>query len=184
MNFDRLLFTYLYEATPPWFALPITYLGTWGSLWILISVVLIACDRGPRRRTGVALLAGIAVSHLLVDLTLKPIVSRVRPCEVLDLHMYDAMTSAQNHSFPSGHASMAFACAWILGAHFRTLRLPLLILATAIALSRVVVGAHWPSDVAVGSIIGLMIGIGVVKGFGSTICTPPISTPGSDPKSG
>ena len=51
MNFDRLLFTYLYEATPPWFALPITYLGTWGSLWILISVVLIACDRGPRRRT-------------------------------------------------------------------------------------------------------------------------------------
>jgi hypothetical protein len=30
----------------------------------------------------------------------------------------------------------------------------------------------------------LMIGIGVVKGFGSTICTPPISTPGSDPKSG
>jgi len=175
MNFDRLLFYQLYEATPPWLSLPITYLGTWGALWILVSVGLISCARGPKRRTGVALAAGIAGSYLFVDLTLKPIVSRVRPCETLDVHIYDAITSAQGHSFPSGHASMAFACAWILGAHFRTLRLPLLILAAMIALSRVVVGAHWPSDVLVGSVIGLMIGIGVVRGFGTTLGTPPVA---------
>jgi undecaprenyl-diphosphatase len=176
MTLDRFLFWQLYEVAPSWLVLPITYLGTWGALWILISVLLIMCARGASRRTGAALAVGITSSFLFVDLSLKPMVSRVRPCETLHVQIYDVMTSPHSHSFPSGHASMAFASAWILGARFRRLRLPLLILAAMIAVSRVTVGAHWPSDIAVGSILGSIIGIGVAKLF----ATPPPESGGSN----
>jgi membrane-associated phospholipid phosphatase len=63
-------------------------------------------------------------------------------------------------SFPSGHATTAFAFAAVVYclSSRRWLRNLALALATAVALSRVLVGAHWPLDIMVGAAGGWLVG--------------------------
>jgi len=60
-------------------------------------------------------------------------------------------------AMPSGHALVAFACAATLASIAPRLAIPLYLLATGIALSRVVVGVHYPADVLVGAVLGLAL---------------------------
>jgi membrane-associated phospholipid phosphatase len=61
-------------------------------------------------------------------------------------------------SFPSGHASVSFACATVIGWRAPVLAAPAFGLAAAIAWSRVYVGVHWPLDVLGGALLGLFMG--------------------------
>jgi undecaprenyl-diphosphatase len=65
-------------------------------------------------------------------------------------------------SFPSGHASMAFACATVLAWMRPRLALPAFALAVGIAWSRVYVGVHWPLDVLGGAALGVVIAIALL----------------------
>jgi undecaprenyl-diphosphatase len=60
-------------------------------------------------------------------------------------------------SFPSGHACNAFMIAIILAERLRRKRYVFYGLATVVALSRIYVGVHYPSDVIAGSCLGLVI---------------------------
>ncbi len=61
-------------------------------------------------------------------------------------------------SFPSGHAATAFACATVIAWAAPRLAVPAFVLATAISLSRVYVGVHWPLDVLGGAVLGVLVG--------------------------
>ena len=61
-------------------------------------------------------------------------------------------------SFPSGHSASGFAFATAVGDQLPRLALPLRFLAAVVAYSRVHSGVHYPSDVLVGSVIGIVIG--------------------------
>jgi undecaprenyl-diphosphatase len=60
-------------------------------------------------------------------------------------------------SFPSGHATAAFACATVIAWRVPRLAFPAFVLAGAIAWSRVYVGVHWPLDVFGGAALGILI---------------------------
>jgi undecaprenyl-diphosphatase len=66
-------------------------------------------------------------------------------------------------AFPSGHASSAFACATVLAWASPRLRVPALVLAAAIAWSRVYVGVHWPLDVLGGAVLGVLVATALLK---------------------
>ena len=61
------------------------------------------------------------------------------------------------HSFPSGHAAMAFAAATLLAQEEPAWREEAYALAALVGLSRIVLGRHWPSDVAAGALLGALI---------------------------
>jgi undecaprenyl-diphosphatase len=65
-------------------------------------------------------------------------------------------------SFPSGHATAAFACATVVAWRMPRLAFPAFVLAGAIAWSRVYVGVHWPLDVFGGAGLGLLVGAGAL----------------------
>ena len=69
------------------------------------------------------------------------------------------LDSPSTYSFPSGHATVSFACATVLALAVPRLRLPLFALATLISFSRVYVGVHYPFDVLAGAALGVAIAI-------------------------
>jgi undecaprenyl-diphosphatase len=62
-----------------------------------------------------------------------------------------------NPSLPSGHAATSFACATLLAWLTPLPRVPLFVLATLIAFSRVYDGVHYPLDVVGGAVLGLLV---------------------------
>ena len=89
---------------------------------------------------------------------LKPLLRRDRPVasETDPLPLVDVPAT---YSFPSGHATVSFACATILTFAVPRLAVPFYALAALIAFSRVYVGVHYPSDIVVGAVLGTLIAI-------------------------
>jgi len=93
----------------------------------------------------------------LFDTIIKNMIGRARPFVVFgpDVWAYEPFTwHARYASFPSGHATTAFAALVAIGAIFPRARALMWIYAVLIALSRVVITAHHPSDVIGGAIVG------------------------------
>ncbi len=78
---------------------------------------------------------------------------RPRPFVAMQVHQLIAK-SAADHSFPSGHASFAFAVAFTYLFVQRRIGIALLVCAAAIAVGRVYVGVHYPLDVIAGVAVG------------------------------
>ena len=102
-----------------------------------------------------ALLVGVAVAVF----SLKALVGRARPCGSL-AHVH-ALVFGTPHdpSFPSGHAAGAFAVAAFVAFESRAhpvAKVALFVIAAGIALSRVVLGVHFPSDVVAGAALGVV----------------------------
>lgn len=130
-------------------------IGRGGMVWLALG--LVAWFVTPARRGAVWRLAlSIGLSALLVDGVVKPLVDRARPftghpeAVVLDVRPDTA-------SFPSGHAANAAAGATALARVWPAGTLPFWGLALLIALSRVVVGVHFPTDVVSGLIFGYAV---------------------------
>ncbi|MDI3097519.1 phosphatase PAP2 family protein [Streptomyces rochei] len=129
----------------------LSWAGEHGALWLAGGLAAAAADR-PRRGAwlrGTALTAG---AHL-VSMGVKRVVRRPRPTHVTPL-----VRTAGRHSFPSSHATSAAAAAVAFGALGVRAAWPL---AAAVCVSRLVVGVHYPSDVAAGAALGaLTAGLG------------------------
>jgi undecaprenyl-diphosphatase len=116
---------------------------------LLITTFILSFGDKTARETGKLAFVSMA-SASAVTSGLKLAVNRDRP----DYTTHDRF----NSSFPSGHATGAFAIAYVVGARYKSLRLPLLLVASTVALSRVYLGRHYPSDVLAGAGIGLCAG--------------------------
>lgn len=113
-------------------------------------------------------LVAINGAGLVADL-LKIIVGRARPklLKMQDFYGFDPfnIASADWRSFPSGHSTTVFAAACALGLMFPRLRWPLLALAVAVGLSRVMINAHYLGDVVAGAALGWGVAWLVAQAF-------------------
>ena len=88
---------------------------------------------------------------------LKRLTGRRRPCQI-EPHCWATLLPPDQFSFPSGHTMTAFAVAIPLALFYPTLAIGLFFCALSIAMSRILLGMHFLSDVVAGALIGTGLG--------------------------
>ena len=126
------------------FMTSVTKLGNAGIFWI--------------RKTGVVMAAALIIDLLLCNVLLKNFVARTRPYDV-NTGIQLLVAKLRDYSFPSGHTAASFASATALYfAGEKKLWKPALVLACLIAVSRLYLYVHYPTDVLGGVVIGIIAG--------------------------
>lgn len=131
----------------------ITSLGNGAMIWIVMAAIFLCF--GSYRKTGVAMAVALLIGYLITNLLLKNLVMRARP--------YDALAGLSaligplwDSSFPSGHTTSSIGAGIVaLRGTPRYVGIPAFVLAVLIALSRLYLGVHYPTDVLAGALIGL-----------------------------
>ena len=86
----------------------------------------------------------------------------MRPYEVIE-GLELLIERQPDWSFPSGHSAASFAAATVIWLSHRRTGWPAVVLAGLIALSRLYVGVHYPTDVMFGALSGIIIGVIVCR---------------------
>jgi undecaprenyl-diphosphatase len=118
-----------------------------------------------RPRWAWALLAAAIVTTTVIH-TLKPWLDVPRPAAVLGPESITIVgRELRSKSMPSGHAAGVFTVAGVLvpALHRRGARVLVLAAAVVVAVSRPVVGAHWPADILAGGLVGWMSGLACLR---------------------
>jgi YegS/Rv2252/BmrU family lipid kinase len=131
-------------------------------LWVVIAGALYASGRRRPRSAAASGLLGIGFTSTLVNGPLKYAWRRDRPPIAFRRSgepLAPLLPLPRTFSFPSGHSASAFAFATGATAALPASGPVVLPLAGAVAYSRVHTGVHYPSDVVVGSTIGVVCGL-------------------------
>ena len=125
-------------------------------LWLATAAVVAAVGGARGRRAAGQGVLAVAFTSAVTNLVLKTLAARQRPSRSDDLPTPDSRRVRRpvSTSFPSGHAASAFAFASVMGRALPVLWAPLHAAAIAVAFSRVHTGVHYPSDVAIGAVVG------------------------------
>lgn len=136
----------------------ITYLGDDGILWIAMGIVLLFWKK--TRPIGVTVLLSLLFDYLIINVALKALVARPRPFVVNELITPLVTNVSPYRSFPSGHSGGSFSAMFALYKWVpKRIGIPALILATMVALSRLYVGVHYPTDIIAGCVIGFICSV-------------------------
>ena len=132
-----------------------TILGDNGIIWIAIALILFL--KRKYRKIGLFSIISLIICALLVNVILKPLIHRPRPfSELTDITLL--IKAPKDYSFPSGHTAASFVMVYIFFRHIKKYFIPVLITGILIAFSRMYLTVHFPSDILVGLIIGLLSG--------------------------
>lgn len=129
-----------------------------GWIWYSVGIALLLFGGENRFIAFTAAVLAEAATIVLFRV-LKKASKRKRPCQ-LEAHCWANVLPPDQFSFPSGHAMSAFAIAVPLCIFYPQMQTALIALSLSIAVSRVVLGMHFVSDVVVGSLLGAGIGYG------------------------
>ncbi|MFJ1708018.1 phosphatase PAP2 family protein [Kitasatospora sp. NPDC088346] len=133
----------------------------------LVAVLMLLAWWHARRADSATVARALAAPLVVVvafvaDTLLKSVLREPRPCQVLDAgRTLEACPAAGDWSLPSNHTVIVFAAAAVLWQVDRRLGALALLLAVAMGVSRVLVGVHYPHDVALGAAVGTAAGYGL-----------------------
>lgn len=134
----------------------VTKFGDAGIFWIAVAVVLLIIPK--TRKTGLIMAAAFLVDVILCNGLLKNLVARVRPFDV-NTSVHLLVAKPHDYSFPSGHTALSFAAVTALYlAGEKKMWKPALVLAILIAISRLYLYMHYPTDVLGGIVVGILCG--------------------------
>ncbi len=146
----------------------VTLFGDGGVFWIAVAVLLLFIPK--YRKVGFSMGAALILGLVVCNITLKPIVARIRPYDFQWDHFQKEIIllieAQHDYSFPSGHTSASFEACTVLLIHNKRLGIPATVLAFLIAFSRLYLYVHYPTDVIFSFFAGILfafLGTWIVK---------------------
>ncbi len=127
-----------------------------GWLWYAMGLAIVLFG-GEARFEALGAAGTASVLSILLFQWLKRLTGRRRPCHI-EPHCWATLLPPDQFSFPSGHTMTAFAVAVPLSLFYPSLMIGLLFCALSIAMSRILLGMHFLSDVVAGALIGTGLG--------------------------
>lgn len=135
----------------------ITSLGNVSIIWIIIGICLLINRK--YRKYGIMLFLSLLFCAIVGNLTLKPLVARIKPFNARPLLDGLLIKEPLDYSFPSGHTMCSFAPAIVLCYMNKRIGICAVILSILIGFSRLYLYVHYPSDVLSGAVIGILLGM-------------------------
>ncbi len=126
-------------------------LAVFSAKYLIIILFLVTAAVAFRKRTVALFALAVGLSFLL-NYVISLVVFRPRPQGTGVIRLITQPWSLK--SFPSDHAAIAIACAWVLGWSLPSLRWPAFAVALLVAVGRVAVGVHYPLDIVGGILVG------------------------------
>jgi undecaprenyl-diphosphatase len=127
-----------------------------GWLWYAMGLIILLFG-GALRFLAVTSAALAAGAGILLFLFVKKRTGRRRPCAI-EPHCWATLLPPDQFSFPSGHTITAFSVAVSLSLFYPSLMIGLFFCAASVALSRILLGMHFFSDVLAGALLGSALG--------------------------
>ncbi|RMX02650.1 phosphatase PAP2 family protein [Corticibacter populi] len=131
-----------------------------GVFWYTLMLVILASGN-DEAVPAFTRMAAVGLIGVLLYKWLKKTTSRPRPC-ARNGRIVARVAPLDEFSFPSGHTLHAVAFTIVATAYFPWLALLLVPFTLLVALSRVVLGLHYPSDVLAGALLGTALATGVL----------------------
>jgi undecaprenyl-diphosphatase len=145
-------------VAPHWVRLYVIGSTRGGDGWLWYAMGLAILLFGGDERFAALGAAGLSsVLSILLFIWLKRLTGRRRPCQI-EPHCWATLLPPDQFSFPSGHTMTAFAVAIPLSMFYPNITIGLLFCALSIAMSRILLGMHFLSDVVAGALIGTALG--------------------------
>lgn len=170
MTFDHVMLQYINTrdhrlmrkvnrwSAPKWVRMWMVCATRGGDGWLWYAMLAAVLVLGGAERFAAIGAAVVAVGiGILMFLSLKRIAGRKRPCYI-EPHCWARLLPPDQFSFPSGHSITAFAVAVPVSLFYPSLMIGVVFCAASIALSRILLGMHFLSDVVVGSALGASLG--------------------------
>lgn len=138
----------------------ITRFGDHGTFWMIVAALLFLFPK--TRKTGLGMAIAMMLGLLVCNVTLKPLVARIRPYDLQEeLGVTIQLLGERMHdfSFPSGHTIASFEAAVVMLKNSKKLGIPAMILAVLIAFSRLYLYVHYPTDVIASVLLGTLFAL-------------------------
>lgn len=136
--------------------------GSAGQIWLVVGFILLVIPK--TRRCGLCLLLSYLVAYFIGDSILKNLIGRIRLCNV-DTTVELIVKRPSSFSCPSVHSMLAFASATALYLYEKKPGIIALVFAALIGFSRLYFFVHYPSDVLLGTVLGILTGYLIYRLF-------------------
>lgn len=140
----------------------ITDVKHWYIAYIILWLILFIKGGRKGKIAAAGAIFLIVFSDQVTANLIKDIFQRIRPCNVLeDVRLL--IGCSKSYSMPSSHAVNNFAIATYFSVFYPRYKWILFTVSSLVAISRPYVGVHYPSDIIVGTLIGMIFGFIFVK---------------------
>lgn len=130
--------------------------GNYGQMWVALAVLLLLFKK--TRKCGIVMLLSYGLVYGMGQYILKDLIARPRPCH-LDETIELLISRPNSYSCPSTHSGWAFAAATSIYLFNSKYGILTYVFASLVAFSRMYLFVHFPSDVLIGIVLGILFAI-------------------------